>query len=80
MTPDERIDKLVERHEALAQHVEMLTQNVDALTDRIEESRQMIVGVAHDLHSFAAEMRQNMNELITVARIHEYRITNLEAR
>jgi predicted RNase H-like nuclease (RuvC/YqgF family) len=80
MTTDERIQKLVERHEALAQTVEMQTHNIETLTQRIDETRQMIVGVAHNLDGFAREMRDNMSELITVARIHEHRITSLEAR
>jgi predicted nuclease with TOPRIM domain len=74
MTIDERLDRLVERHEALTQSVELLRlqgeeqgKRIDKLTDNVSaltENVQRLVGV--------------VERLAEIGRDHERRITHLE--
>jgi prefoldin subunit 5 len=82
MTTDERIDRLVERHEALAQSVEMLTHNVETLTQKTGELRDMTVSVAHDLARLIGTVEHIADateQLIGGMNNHEVRIRRLEA-
>jgi prefoldin subunit 5 len=47
MTTDERLDRLVERHEALAQSVELLTKNMESMRSYVGEIAE---GTARLLH------------------------------
>ncbi len=47
MTTDERLDRLVERHEALAQSVELLTKNMESMRSYVGEIAD---GTARLLH------------------------------
>ena len=47
MTTDERLDRLVERHEALAQSVELLTKNMESMRSFVGEIAD---GTARLLH------------------------------
>ena len=67
MTIDERLDRIVERHEALTQSVEMLV-----LEGR--ESRAQI----SELRAAIAQDAENIRALTRIAEIHERRITQLE--
>lgn len=87
MTTDERIDRLVERHEALAESVQSLlatsTETDRRLLEtdrRLRETQQIIVSVARDLEGFAAEMRESVLGLVGAIRNHEGRIQSLETR
>jgi predicted nuclease with TOPRIM domain len=74
MTIDERLDRLVERHEALTQSVELLRlqgeeqgKRIDKLTEDVSaltENVQRVVGV--------------VERLAEIARDHDRRITHLE--
>ena len=47
LTPDERLARLTERHEALTQHVEMLTQDVTRMRDIMDD---LMTGIARLVH------------------------------
>ena len=67
MTIDERLDRLVERHEALSQSVELLTKYV-------RELGQTVGG----LGKYVGEIAEGTVRLLHIAQIHEHRITRLE--
>ena len=67
MTIDERLDRLVERHEALAQSVELLTKDIAELR-----------GGLRDVGRFVSEVAEGTARLLRIAEIHESRITKLE--
>ena len=67
MTTDERIDRLVERHE-------VLTETVDLLTHETSELR----GAIDKLHVLALQDGENIRALARIAEIHERRLTHLE--
>lgn len=67
MTIDERLDRLVERHEALTQTVELM-----ALENR-EHDRRM---AGQDRRM--GEIMEGLARLVHVAEIHEERIERLE--
>ena len=82
MTVDERIEKLTERHEALAQSVELLSADVRQLG---AEVRQLSVDVGQ-LSTVVHQQGQNIDkvlgavaDLVAVARMHDRRISDLEA-
>jgi methyl-accepting chemotaxis protein len=67
MDVDQRLERLVERHEALAQSVEMLKDSIQ------EQSRNIDKVLA------AAERDgENIRALARIAEIHEQRISDLE--
>ncbi len=67
MNIDERLDRLVERHEALAQSVELLTKDIGELREGLR-----------DLGKFVGEIAEGTARLLHIAEIHEKRITRLE--
>lgn len=67
MTTDERIDRLVQRHEALTQTVELL-----AAMQRDNEARFAQIG-----RNFES-VHDSIKGLENIAAAHEHRITNLE--
>ena len=67
MTIDERLDRLVERHEALTQSVELLAM----------ETRELRAAVS-DLRAAVSEDGEHIRALARIAEIHERRITHLE--
>lgn len=78
MTTDERIDRLVERHEALAESVQSLFASVNDLRRITENNQQMIVSVARNMDIFREEMHQVITGLVGIANNHEARIIDLE--
>lgn len=80
MTPDERINRLVERHEALAESVESLLATSQETDRRIRDTQQIIVTVARDLQGFASEIRTSVLALVGAIRNHEERIQGHEER
>jgi archaellum component FlaC len=74
MTIDERLDRLVDRHEALAQSVELLsieTRELRAsITQETENIRELRVAISEDA--------ENIRALARIAEIHERRLTRLE--
>jgi hypothetical protein len=74
MSIDERLEKLVERHEALTLSVELIAienRKLDTLVTKIAiENRK--------LDALVAEIAGGIRSLVTVARSHERRISNLE--
>ena len=67
MTIDERIERLVERHEALAQTVALLaTENRKIAADNKQRDRRL------------GDIMEGLARLLHVAEIHERRITELE--
>ena len=67
MTIDERLDRLVERHEALSQSVELLTKDIHELGQRLDR-----------LGKYTGEIAEGTARLLHIAEIHEKRITRLE--
>ena len=67
MTIDERLDRLVERHEALSQTVELLTRDI------AEQSKQIAA------HSRQLEQdAEHIRALVRIAEIHNARLERLE--
>ena len=67
MTIDERLDRLVERHEALSQTVELLTRDIQQLSGSVVELREL-----------ARQDGENIRSLARIAEIHERRLSDLE--
>jgi archaellum component FlaC len=67
MTIDERLEKLVERHEALTQTVELISIDIRALE---AESRVTT--------ALVREIVGGIRDLGAIARSHEQRLSNLE--
>ena len=64
MTIDERLEKLVERHEALTQTVELM-----AVENRDRDER---------LNKILSQIMEGLARLVHTAEIHEHRIERLE--
>ena len=47
MTPDERLDRLTERHEALAESLQLLTADVQSLAQSTKELRESTKELRH---------------------------------
>jgi hypothetical protein len=74
MTIDERLDRLVERHEALTQTVEHL-----ALQGEEQNKHLKLQGETIDKILTALEKDgENIRALARIAEIHEHRISGLE--
>ena len=69
MTVDERIDRLVERHEALAQSVELLRASTEELRVSV---------AAHD--RYLMTIMDGLGKLLETATNHERRLTRPENR
>jgi hypothetical protein len=67
MTIDERLEKLVERHEALTQSVELLMAEGHETGKRISALEQL-----------AQQDGENIRALARIAEIHERRLTEIE--
>jgi len=67
MTIDERLEKLVERHEALTQSVELMARENDRITHEIDA-----------IKGYTNEIAEATARLLHIAQIHENRITRLE--
>lgn len=81
MTIDERLERLVGRHEALAQSVELLSIETRELRSAIGELRAAQEKDAENIRTIttAIEMdAENIRALARVAEIHERRLTHLE--
>jgi prefoldin subunit 5 len=66
MTTDERIDRLVGRHEALTMNLELLTRDVQDLTRDVQ-----------DLKTIAQQDGEHIRGLVRVAEIHHERLSHL---
>jgi prefoldin subunit 5 len=61
VTPDERLDRLAERHGALAESLQLLTANVHGLTAKqgaLTESLQLLTADVQSLAQSARELRE----------------------
>jgi hypothetical protein len=67
MTPDERLDRLTEKHEALAESLQLLTADVQSLAQSVKEHDRILRGHA-DL----------IGDLVKIATAHEPRIDRVE--
>jgi len=67
MTIDERLEKLVERHEALKQTVELIALEQRELTKNNQT-----------LNVLVREIAGGIRDLVVVVRSHEQRISHLE--
>jgi len=67
MNIDERLDRLVDRHEALAQSVELLTKDIAELRAGLR-----------DVGQFVTEVAKGTARLLRIAEMHENRITRPE--
>jgi prefoldin subunit 5 len=74
MTIDERLERLVERHEALTQTVELI-----ALEQRefAKEQRELTKN-NQTLNVLVREIAGGIRDLVTVVRSHEQRISHIE--
>ncbi len=71
MTIDERLDRLVERHEALAQSLELLHASTMDLRASVEAQ-----AAAHD--RYLATLMSAISKLLDTATNHERHLTRLE--
>ena len=78
MTIDQRLERLLERHEALTQSVELMAlenkerdRRMDERDKRLEERDKRLDGVL-------TQMAEGIARLLHVAEIHEQRIDRLE--
>jgi hypothetical protein len=81
MTTDERIDRLVERHEALAQSVELLAIEGRELAERIKEQGRNIKEQGENIDKLLVASKQdgeNILALAHIAELHERRLSGLE--
>ena len=67
MNIDERLEKLVERHEALSQSVELLA--IESRNIAMENRK---------IESAVIQIMQGIADLVSVVRSHEQRLSNLE--
>jgi len=67
MTIDDRLEKLVERHEALTQTVELITIDIRALEAESRVTTALVREIVGGIH-----------DLAQIARSHEQRLSNLE--
>ena len=74
MTIDERLERLVDRHEALAQSVELLV-SAQLQNERLHEKNEKL---QQKNEVVMANLMESVNSLANVARIHERRITDIE--
>jgi archaellum component FlaC len=81
MTIDERLDRLVERHEALTQTVEHLASQGEEQNKRIrlqgENIDKILENIGKILTAFEKD-GENIRALARIAEIHEHRISDLE--
>ena len=68
MTIDERLEKLVERHEVLTQTVELMVREIRDVKSSIE-----------GIKGYINEIAEATARLLHIAQIHEHRITRLES-
>jgi len=66
---DERLDRLVERHEALAESVQLLTRDVHSLAESVK---------THEV--YLTQIMEATARLLHVAQIPEQRLTRLEGQ
>ncbi len=66
MTIDERLEKLVGRHEALTELHEALAQTVELLTIEVRSTAET-----------AREVSRSILDLVMIVRSHELRLSNL---
>ena len=81
MTIDERLDRLVERHEALAQTVEHLTLNIEATNRSVNKMAQSIdkmAGMMNEIIHGTALLLSRSNTHDALLDEHGKRITKLE--
>jgi hypothetical protein len=81
MTTDERLDRLVERHEALSQSVERLaieTRELRAALSSLIASVGDLTASMSGLHAAVAADGENIRARARIAEIHERRMTRLE--
>jgi copper oxidase (laccase) domain-containing protein len=76
MNIDDRLDRLVERHEALAQSVQLLTQDVHSLGEYVHSLAQSV----NTHERYMADIMEATARLLHVAQIHEQRLTRLEGQ
>ena len=74
MTIDERLERLVERHEALAQTVELLSHEVRELRAATAQNTANI----RDLAQIASQTTDAVRDLLRVAQLHQRRLEKLE--
>ena len=74
MTTDERIEKLVERHEALAQTVERLTHPGIQQGERLEKQGEHLERQSENIDKLTEQIRM----LANVAASHEERLDTIE--
>ena len=81
MTIDERLDRLVERHEALTQTVEHLALQGEEQNKRIRLQGENIDKILENIGKILIALEkdgENIRGLAHIAEIHEHRISDLE--
>jgi hypothetical protein len=76
MTIDERLERLVERHEALSLNVELLERRVDTLVAAQVETDGHVRALAQHM----ATVMDTMNRLGNIIIDHETRLDHLEQK
>jgi hypothetical protein len=81
MNIDERLERLVERHEALAQSVELLVaanrENSELIRENSELTRENSVHIGK-LIEVTNQDAENIRALARIAESHDHRLTDLE--
>ena len=83
MTPDERLDRLTERHEALAESLQLLTADVQSLAQSTKELRESTKELRESVTEHGRVLRGHadlIGDLAKIAAGHEQRVQRLEGR
>ena len=76
MNIDQRLDRLVERHEALAESVQLLTRDVQSLGEHVNSLAESVK--THE--RYLSDIMEGTARLLHVAQIHEQRLSRLEGQ
>jgi hypothetical protein len=76
MTIDERLEKLVERHEALLKTLRLMARETREMKSGVDGLQSSRSGISVS----AREIAEGTARLLHIAQIHEHRITRLEGQ
>lgn len=83
MTIDERLERLVERHEALAPTVELNQHQIEANTQaiaRLTEAQMRAAEMQVKNEIMLAELSEDVRTLAAISKLHNNRIDRLEKK
>lgn len=83
MTTDERLERLIARHEVLTGSVELLTADLRSLNASVEALSLNVRAVSAaqgKTQTMLAQVSEDLRTLANIAQMHHDRITRLEER